>query len=80
MDLPTNLNKMKNLPNWWRENRELVKRIANLWFLPAKFKKVLNALFVALDTVIPAVQPYASSMVPSGEEQTRICDIMVEVV
>ena len=36
-------------PEWYRKNRPLLGALARLWFLPKRFKAIINAILTAFD-------------------------------
>jgi len=55
---------MKRFPEWYKEKRGLLGKIANFWLLPSKLKTILNALLDAFDAILIAGNE--SGLAPSG--------------
>jgi hypothetical protein len=49
------------LPEWWYANRASIALLSQLWFIPAKIKKIFSVLFNTFDAVYPNdrnIRPY----------------------
>ncbi len=68
----------QKFPEWYKDNRYLIVRIANFFLIPAKWKKVLNQLIATFDALLLPENIGAYAATIAGGEATRLCDIVVK--
>jgi len=43
---------MNNFRDWWIANKQMIEKLARLWFLPAKWKNIIKAIIAGVDAAI----------------------------
>ena len=66
---------MKRFPDWYRENRNLLGRIANFWLLPGRLKTILNAMLTAFDAILIAGD---NGQIMAAERHVSLNDVWVK--
>jgi hypothetical protein len=64
------------LPEIWRAWRKQILWVSKL--IPGKVGRIIRQILAAIDGFIPE-QPVYGSGIPSQGEQTRLCDIIIEL-
>lgn len=67
---------MKRFPDWYKDNRGLLGRIANFWLLPSRLKNILNTMLIAFDAILIAGK---DTMAPSSVDmEVSLNDVWIK--